>query len=246
MTIRVLIKGEVDLLRAFGIEEGHSAASDMFSGSSPAPIELIVEPPTRIEVFAQQLAVARRPEPHDSSTPYALTRGGDPDIDVVVLSIAGDLTRDLYRRSGSGELVDFANVDNGSVEYQTADSDFEQAAASVVEHLAATNAPLLVWFTASTVNGEDEPHQWLDQDRPFSVRANRLNLAIARLSQKTGVCFVDADRILAELGAGQHVEGPLQYSPQASARLAEEFVRILVETGRFEPSSVGHDATGGA
>jgi len=236
MTLRVLIKGEVDLVRAFGVDGSSSSAPALFSGSGPGPIELIVEPPVRTEVLAQQLAA---PADDASSNVSATTRAADPDIDVVVLSIAGDLTRDLYRKPASGELVDSANLEAGSIAYEPADSDFENSAASVVERLAAANAPLVIWFTASTVNGEDEPHRWTDKDQPFSVRANRLNLSLARLSQKTGVCFVDADRLLAELGAGEHVEGPLQYSAQASGRLGEEFVRILIDTGKLEPALVG-------
>ncbi|MGZ8786352.1 MAG: hypothetical protein ACXW1Y_12425 [Acidimicrobiia bacterium] len=236
MTLRVLIKGEVDVARAFGVEGGSSSGPALFSGSGSGPIELIVEPPVRTEVLAQQLAAA-----DSSSSAFATTRAADPDIDVVVLSIAGDLTRDLYRKPASGELVDAGNVEAGSIDYEPADSDFETSAASVVERLAAANAPLVIWFTASTVNGEDEPHRWGEGEEPFSMRANRLNLSLARLSQKTGVCFVDADRLLAELGAGEHVEGPLQYSAQASGRLGEEFVRILVDTGKLEPVSVGQE-----
>jgi hypothetical protein len=235
MTLRVLIKGEVDVVRAFGVEESSSPGPALFSGSASAPIELIVEPPVRTEVLAQQLAAS---SPSKSSI---TTRAADPDIDVVVLSIAGDLTRDLFRKPGSDELVDSGSIDVASTGYEPAESDFENGAAAVVEHLAAANAPLVVWFTASTVNGEDEPHRWARGETPFSVRANRLNLSLARLSQKTGVCFVDADRLLAELGADQHVEGPLRYSAEASARLGEEFIRILTDTGKLEPSLVGHE-----
>jgi hypothetical protein len=233
MTLRVLIKGEVDVVRALGVEGSSSSGPALVSGSGSSPIELIVEPPIRTEVLAQQLTAT------DSSYASATTRAADPDIDVVVLSIAGDLTRELYRKSGSGELVDSGSIEAGSAGYELAESDFENGAASIAEHLAGANAPLVVWFTASTVNGEDEPHRWPANDKPFSVRANRLNLSLARLSQKTGVCFVDADRLLAELGAGEHVEGPLRYSAEASARLGEEFIRILSDTGKLEPSLAG-------
>jgi hypothetical protein len=215
---RVLIKGEVDLLSAL---VGHEAA-----------IELVIEPPARVEVFAQQLESALR---SDDSLSEARTRAADPDIEVVVLSLAGDLTRGLWRQSDTGELVD--SREKGLDRLEPAIDDFDRSAALVVDRLASRNDPLVVWFAASTVSGADEPHQWEGEERPFSVLANRLNLAVARLSQAKGVCFVDADRLIAELGAGGHVQGPFQYSGEASSRLAGEFERILIETGRLSPSN---------
>lgn len=214
MKTRVLFKGEVDLIKALGDR-----------GSS---FDLVIEPPARIEVFAQQL----QRDPSKKEATSAITRAADEDIDVVVLSLAGELTRDLYQDDETGELVDSSDTDSRP-HLRLAAPDFEGAAASVVEKLSASNDPLVVWFTASTYGEEKEPHTWFGGDRPFSVRANLLNLAVARLSQATGVCFVDADRLIAEMSAGSHVDGPFTYSKEASRRLGEEFDRILIETGRL-------------
>lgn len=226
--LQVLLKAEADVLRTFGLLGGPASA-----GAAASLYEFVIEPPARTEVFAQQLSDHSDPA---WSSSIGETRAKDPEIDVVVLSLAGDLTRKLYRVRDTGQLVDPAPGEIASGDLEPAFDDFDGAAASVVESLGLSGNPMLVWFTASTVCGVDEPHRWASsEERPFSVRANRLNLSVARLSQRTGVCFVDADRILAEMGAGSHVEGPCMYSVEASAMLLDEFNRVMVETAKVEP-----------
>lgn len=241
--IRVLVKAEVDLVRVFDVGESPAARRGDFSLSDGTSIDLVVEAASRIEVLEQQLADSVRSGVPDR-TASARTRAGDADIDVLVLSLASDLTRKLFRHLDSGELVDLAATDDPAAGLEPAASNFGLAAEAVIERVQGASNALIVWFAASTVSGEQEPHHWGRTERPYSVRANRLNLAVARLSQKWGVCFVDADRVLAEMGAKAHVEGPCVYSTEACARLEEEFARILREAGVVDRLPLGQSVPG--
>jgi hypothetical protein len=236
--LTVFLKAETDLLRTFGLSSVSHAQANPTSHDSL--FDFVVEPHARIEVFAQQL----ESEVLEQSGGGWKSRAAGSDIDVVVLSLAGDLTRQLYRDPSSDELMDPVDRSELAVDVEAVPGDFEKAASLVVERLQASGTTLVVWFMASTVNGRPEPHRWTGADRPFSSRANRLNLAVARLSQQRGAAFVDADRILAELGAASHVEGPCLYSEEASLLLLQEFRRILVESGTHDAVAVGSDSRG--
>ena len=72
------------------------------------------------------------------------------------------------------------------------------------------------------------------RDRDRSVAIAALNLAAVELSMQTGISVIDVDRAVAELGGDAHVNGVLSYSPEASAAIREELVRVLADYGFFD------------
>lgn len=92
----------------------------------------------------------------------------------------------------------------------------------------------VVFLNASTIDPTVTISNYHDQPDPFTRRAQQVDLALLQLSIREGVSIIDADRILAEMGAADHVAGPLEYSAAANAALAAEALRILEDYGFFE------------
>jgi hypothetical protein len=67
-----------------------------------------------------------------------------------------------------------------------------------------------------------------------SLRAHKVAAAIIDLSYQLGISVIDADRLLAEMGAAEHVESIGRYSAAACAAICAEVQRILEDYGFFE------------
>lgn len=89
-------------------------------------------------------------------------------------------------------------------------------------------------LNASTIDPTQVVSNYHEIEEPFTRVAQRLDLALLELSISLGISIIDADRILAELGAAEHVLGPLDYSTAASEALCAETVRIMEDYGFFE------------
>jgi hypothetical protein len=135
---------------------------------------------------------------------------GNPDV--VFLSVLADVT-------GKGHL----------------DTDgFEADARRVATSLKEKGAHV-IFSNVSTIDPADTTTNYHGlQDDPPSLRAHKTALAILDLSNQLGVSVIDADRLLAEMGAAPHVEKIGHYDAEASDIICEEIKRILEDYGFFE------------
>lgn len=135
---------------------------------------------------------------------------GDPDV--VLLSVLSDVT-------GKGHL----------------DTDSFEAEARKVANSLKDKGAHVIFSNVSTIDPLDTVTNYHGlQDDPPSLRAHKTALAILDLSNQLGVSVVDADRLLAEMGAAPHVEKIGHYDAEASDIVCEEIKRILEDYGFFE------------
>ncbi len=139
---------------------------------------------------------------------------GNPDV--VLLSVLADVT-------GKDQL----------------DTDgFEADARRVANSLKEMGAHV-IFANVSTIDPDDTVTNYHGlTDDPPSLRAHKTALAILDLSNQLGVSVVDADRLLAEMGAAPHIEKIGHYDAEASDIICEEIKRILEDYGFFESRPV--------
>lgn len=124
---------------------------------------------------------------------------------------------------------DLSTPDSFSIESYRADMDW------VVRTLKREMGSHLIFLNASTVDPNDLTANYHGLPRwPFSPRAHQVDAVLMELSFTHGISIIDADRVLAELGASNHVVAPLDYSLDACRALCTELVRILEDYGFFE------------
>lgn len=105
---------------------------------------------------------------------------------------------------------------------------------NAIKALKGSGAHVFV-MNVSTVDPNDTVTNYhaLEDDTP-ALRAHKVALTLIDLSHELGVSIIDADRLLAEMGAERNVEGVGRYSPEASEALCDEVLRILADYGFFE------------
>lgn len=145
----------------------------------------------------------------------AATRLVEVRPDLIVFSLHGDLL--------------------GAADAGTNPEEFTKNMLTVTRLLKEQLEAHMIFFNASTI----EPGQKISNYRrleqePFSIRAHKLDLALMELSVLEGISIIDADRLLAELGAARHVMGPLDYSAVACEALCQELLRVAEDYGFFE------------
>lgn len=112
--------------------------------------------------------------------------------------------------------------------------EFEADGRRVANSLKEMGAHVLI-ANVSTIDPDDMVTNYFGlPDDPPSLRAHKTALAIIDLSNQIGISVVDADRLLAEMGAAQHVEKIGRYSVEASEALCGEILRIIEDYGFFE------------
>ena len=165
------------------------------------------------------------------------------DADAYVLSIQPDLQVPLARHRQEG----FAFYPYGFEDWPEADREWLRAECSIsraigVEESMANfeeiirrlrakhDAPILIYNVSSVVPGETiHCHQGMEDS--LSTRIRRFNLALAELSQRTGISVIDVDRIVASLGA-QSLKLDTTHLTAAGCRaVAEEVLRVLGDYG---------------
>jgi hypothetical protein len=151
-----------------------------------------------------------------------------------------DARPDVVVFSGSPDLIGAARF---SMEAYHADLDW------VIRTLKREVGAHLIFLNASTVDPDDLTSNYHGlREQTFSLKAHQLDTVLMELSFAHGISIVDADRLLAELGASNHVVGPLSYSPEACRALCAELARILEDYGFFEERplvmQVGQEAAG--
>lgn len=87
---------------------------------------------------------------------------------------------------------------------------------------------------ASSVDPDDDVHDYHGIEDTPATRIHRFNLAILEIAMQTGISIIDVDRIIAELGGAQHVLRVLDYSPEAHRTILRELHRVIADIGFFE------------
>ena len=169
----------------------------------------------------------------------------EADCDVIALSIQPDLSTRLVRHRRDGYLLYPANAKNWTAadrqwlrdEFDFLDpldvdvsmSNFEKIIARIRERSAV---PILVYNVSAVVPGESiHCHQGLDEI--LSTRIRKFNVALAELSQRTGISVIDVDNIVARAGADRLKVDATHLTAEGSRLVAEEVVRVLDDLGCF-------------
>lgn len=130
----------------------------------------------------------------------------------------------------------------------TPHEDFAAALSALSSALMARGAHVLV-CNASTYDPEPErAFNFAGIEDPPALRIARFDLALLEHSVAAGISVIDADRLLAELGAAAHVVALGAYSDTGYAAIAEEVLRVTADYGFFEARpllpQVGRGGTG--
>lgn len=124
------------------------------------------------------------------------------------------------------------------------DRGFGAAMTEVVRQLKNGGSEV-VFLNASTIDPSDFATNYAGlSDEPFSMVAQRLDLDLLRLSVSEDVSIVDADRILAELGASALVVGPTDYLVDGCAAVCTETARIIDDIGLLDKVFLNHTTEG--
>jgi lysophospholipase L1-like esterase len=161
------------------------------------------------------------------------------DADVFILSIMPDAATCLLRHRKAGFLF-YPNDTSGwtvedrawlKTEFESLPlMDVTQSIANLESIIALiqarTDAPILVYNLSPIVPGQIV-HTLQGFGETFSTRIRRFNLALADLSERTGISIIDVDEILARAGADRLKVDPMHLQPEAYRLIAEEVVRVL-------------------
>jgi lysophospholipase L1-like esterase len=96
-----------------------------------------------------------------------------------------------------------------------------------------SDAPILVYNLSPIVPGPIV-HTLQGLGETFATRIRRFNLALADLSETTGISIIDVDEILARAGADRLKVDAMHLAPEAYRLIAEEVLRVMEDLGVFE------------
>lgn len=235
-----------------GFLEGRLMAQD---SGTPA-LSVVREPGGSPALVLQRISGATVPD--DVAAPEGLeawladaftSHLSDPDVALAVLSVSSDWVGSTWRHRRHGFLVapptgfrsdwtpaqrEWLERDFAEMPLRTPD-DIAADLRTLHDHLRSHDAGLLV-FNVSTFTPEEKVYHLASFDGdPLALRANRIDLMLDELAAELGFAIVDADRIVAELGAGEHVTAAAVYTDAAHAALAEEAASALVELPALSP-----------
>lgn len=93
----------------------------------------------------------------------------------------------------------------------------------------------IIFMNASTIDPANHVSRFSRLAvEPAYLTANRLNLALIRASIEEGISIIDVDRLIAEMGAADNVEGFLEYSVTGSDAICNELIRVVDDYGFFD------------
>lgn len=167
----------------------------------------------------------------------------ETEADAYVLSVQPDLNTVLARHRDEGFLFypndfgrwpaddqawlksNFANA--GLLTLEESMANFEVIIAALRDR---SSAPILIYNVSAVVPGE-QVHDHSGLEGLFSTRIRRFNLALAELSQRTGVSIIDVDAVVAKGGADRMKVDTVHLTAEGCRAVAEEVVRVLEDLG---------------
>jgi hypothetical protein len=170
------------------------------------------------------------------------------NADVIVLSIQPDVATTLVRHKDAGYLFhpgawrEWPDADQAwlrdhfvfapLLDADAARRNFERIVARIRER---SSAPIVVFNVSSVIPGDSvHCHQGLGDT--LATRIRRFNVAVAELSQRTGVSVVDVDAVVARAGAARVKLDAFHLNREGCRHVAEETVRVLDELGCLVPA----------
>lgn len=196
-------------------------------------------------IAARQLPLG--PYPVDSQFSSRLF---DADADVVVLSIQPDVAGTLVRHRRDGYLFypsnwgSWSDADRRWLSEEFVAEDALEAGASmrnfealIARIRARSAAPIVVYNLSAVVPGESI-HCHAGLAEALSTRIRRFNLALAELSQRSGISIVDVDTVVARGGADRLKLDAMHLTAEGCRLVAQEVVRVLEDLGCFEAREV--------
>ncbi len=211
-TLRLLVKGNDDIVDAtLSKRDGGSKLDE-------GVVELVRKqfPDIALSAAAErsQGFAATRAEIDAGTT--AIT---DPAVDIVVFSIAEDVRNLITSGANREESVNAVR----------------ESMAAVIEAVKQANGATMLIANASTIDPGDGTFDYSGlAEEPLSLRAQRLDVLLVEMSHRHGISIIDVDRLIAEVGGGEHVAAALDYSKAACSRIAGEVVRVLEDYGFFD------------
>jgi hypothetical protein len=156
---------------------------------------------------------------------------------VVLAAAPGGWAANLAAVREAGDRTGPLDVVLASVSGEVAAPSPEPAEAllALARHVHDRGGRLLV-LNASVLTRGAAPES-MDGD-PTALRIRRRNLEVLLGSKATGLCIVDADRLVAEISDPAKLAGTFDYASSVCETLQAEVVRILLELGIAAERSV--------
>ena len=173
------------------------------------------------------------------------------DADAFVLSIMPDAATCLlkHRQTGflfyPGDTTGWPVADRNWLKTEFASLPLIEVTQSfanlerIVEMIRErTDVPILIYNLSPIVPGQIV-HCLQGLGETFATRIRRFNLALADLSEKTGISIIDVDEILARAGADRLKVDAMHLAPEGYRLIAEEVVRVLEDLDVIGPANAG-------
>ncbi|MDQ3781841.1 MAG: hypothetical protein M3349_02755 [Actinomycetota bacterium] len=220
----------------------------LLTSRSGEPVAVSIEPSVRSDVLVQRLRGGDVDPPSDAPAAVvawlgAATASGMTSAKVAAISLAAELADSVYRHRHSGLLFQVGEGEGDDPDPETGrwlterckpvgPIDENATAANLARVVGLLGDTRLVVYNLSTYvpDGDD-----IESAIAFGDRAQRLDLALATVAGEYPIVVVDADRIVAELGAGDHVIAPGRYSAEAANDISEEAVGQVDALGVLDP-----------
>ena len=173
----------------------------------------------------------------------------DFDKTVIILSIAGDAVRTLYRHRENGFLVDpggwwldrtkeqvledletvtWFRKTFESVGRATAESFYENYTKLIPILKERTGAEILV-FNVLTVEPFNTTHTYQLMKNAHTRHRREMNVALWELARRFDISVIDVDRVLKDVGIQKTQMDFAHYPPASLEPIAKEIVRVLHE-----------------
>lgn len=211
-TLRLLVKGSQDIVDATVSTAAGGRKLDV------GLTELVAEqfPGVVVEVESE-------PASGFANTRDEIERGATRvtanDVDIVLFSLAEDVRSLTSRGLNREEAMNAVREDMKAV----------------IDAIKASNGACVLIANASTIDPDDATFDYSGlPEEPLPLRAHRLDLLLVEISHREGISIIDVDRLIAEIGAGEHVLAAFDYSAAACRRIAGEVVRVLEDYGFFD------------
>ncbi|MGI9611188.1 MAG: hypothetical protein ACR2NL_12920 [Acidimicrobiia bacterium] len=147
--------------------------------------------------------------------------------------VGGDIDLGEASSEEAADLVVFS-VQPDSVDMENDPDTFRENLRTAIRHVKEHSGAHIIVLNASNIDPEELTFNYSRVDVTLPERIRRLNLALVNLSIDEGISIIDVDRIVAQLGAANHVNGVVDYSCEASQVIGDEFLRIVEDIGFFE------------